>query len=219
MGASVAVRHAALHRGVRAVVAVSGPARWYYRGTAPMRRVHWVLERRLGGWWASRSYPDSKRRLGSPAGAAARGRATDLAGALRLCTATPTRTSRWSTPSSSTTRGQASPRSCGSSRASGTPKTRLLQHFCGASVTGSARTPDPKGRGSAPRRPSAQWPACRHLIAGRWPPSPPSSRFPGGVHFGRSSRACTTRSRSSRWSVSSGPSGGCGCRSPHSCSR
>jgi pimeloyl-ACP methyl ester carboxylesterase len=48
MGASVVVRHAALHRGVDAVVAVSGPARWYYRGTPPMRRVHWVLERRLG---------------------------------------------------------------------------------------------------------------------------------------------------------------------------
>jgi pimeloyl-ACP methyl ester carboxylesterase len=31
-----------------AVVAVSGPSRWYYRGTAPMRRVHWVLEHRVG---------------------------------------------------------------------------------------------------------------------------------------------------------------------------
>ncbi|MEV0457528.1 alpha/beta hydrolase [Catellatospora methionotrophica] len=48
MGASVMVRHAALVRGIDAVVAVSGPARWYYRGTPPMRRVHWVLERRLG---------------------------------------------------------------------------------------------------------------------------------------------------------------------------
>lgn len=48
MGASVAVRHAALIRGVEAVVAVSGPARWYYRGTVPMRRVHWVVERRMG---------------------------------------------------------------------------------------------------------------------------------------------------------------------------
>jgi pimeloyl-ACP methyl ester carboxylesterase len=48
MGASVVVRHAALLRGVDAVVAVSGPARWHYRGTPPMRRVHWVLERRLG---------------------------------------------------------------------------------------------------------------------------------------------------------------------------
>jgi pimeloyl-ACP methyl ester carboxylesterase len=48
MGASVAVRHAALIRGVDAVVAVSGPARWYYRGTVPMRRLHWVVERRMG---------------------------------------------------------------------------------------------------------------------------------------------------------------------------
>jgi fermentation-respiration switch protein FrsA (DUF1100 family) len=48
MGASVAVRHAALFGGVDAVAAVSGPARWYYRGTTPMRRVHWVIERRTG---------------------------------------------------------------------------------------------------------------------------------------------------------------------------
>jgi pimeloyl-ACP methyl ester carboxylesterase len=48
MGGSVAVRHAALHGGVDAVVAVSAPARWYYRGTRPMRRVHWVIERRTG---------------------------------------------------------------------------------------------------------------------------------------------------------------------------
>ncbi|WP_067796081.1 alpha/beta hydrolase [Actinomadura formosensis] len=48
MGGAVAVRHAALHGGVDAVVSVSAPARWYYRGTVPMRRVHWVIERRLG---------------------------------------------------------------------------------------------------------------------------------------------------------------------------
>ena len=48
MGASVAVRHAALHRGVDAVVAVSGPARWYYRGTPAMRRLHMVIERPAG---------------------------------------------------------------------------------------------------------------------------------------------------------------------------
>ena len=29
-------------------VAVSGPSRWYSRGTVPMRRAHWVIERRLG---------------------------------------------------------------------------------------------------------------------------------------------------------------------------
>jgi fermentation-respiration switch protein FrsA (DUF1100 family) len=48
MGASVAVRHAALVGGADAIAAVSGPARWYYRGTTPMRRVHWVIERRTG---------------------------------------------------------------------------------------------------------------------------------------------------------------------------
>jgi pimeloyl-ACP methyl ester carboxylesterase len=48
MGAAVVLRHAALHGGVAAVAAVSGPSRWYYRGTRPMRRAHWVIERRLG---------------------------------------------------------------------------------------------------------------------------------------------------------------------------
>ncbi|WP_030171775.1 alpha/beta hydrolase [Spirillospora albida] len=48
MGGAVAVRHAALHGGVDAVVSVSAPARWHYRGTVPMRRVHWVIERRVG---------------------------------------------------------------------------------------------------------------------------------------------------------------------------
>jgi fermentation-respiration switch protein FrsA (DUF1100 family) len=48
MGSTVVVRHAALYGGLAAVVAISGPSRWYYRGTVPMRRVHWVIERRLG---------------------------------------------------------------------------------------------------------------------------------------------------------------------------
>ncbi|MCX3062115.1 alpha/beta fold hydrolase [Streptomyces sp. GXMU-J5] len=53
MGGSVVLRHAALHRGrtearADAVVAVSAPARWYYRGTAPMRRVHWAVTRPMG---------------------------------------------------------------------------------------------------------------------------------------------------------------------------
>ncbi|MEU5714953.1 alpha/beta fold hydrolase [Streptomyces sp. NPDC020403] len=76
MGGSVVLRHAALYaapgaagtdslpeaervkgraavRGARtaysdAVVAVSAPARWYYRGTAPMRRLHWVVTRPAG---------------------------------------------------------------------------------------------------------------------------------------------------------------------------
>ncbi|MEV4187526.1 alpha/beta fold hydrolase [Streptosporangium canum] len=66
MGAAVAVRHAGWRgrdggpdggpdgRGLRpdAVVAVSAPARWYYRGTRPMRQVHWAIERPLGRWAA-----------------------------------------------------------------------------------------------------------------------------------------------------------------------
>ena len=31
-----------------AVVAVSAPARWYYRGTAPMRRLHWAVQHPVG---------------------------------------------------------------------------------------------------------------------------------------------------------------------------
>ncbi|MFJ8147298.1 alpha/beta hydrolase [Streptomyces sp. NPDC096048] len=78
MGGSVVLRHAALYggadgergdggrrggdgRGVGdgdgggdrdartdAVVSVSAPARWYYRGTAPMRRLHWLVMRPAG---------------------------------------------------------------------------------------------------------------------------------------------------------------------------
>jgi pimeloyl-ACP methyl ester carboxylesterase len=48
MGGSVALRHAALLGGVDAVVSVSSPGRWYFRGTEPMRRVHFAAEKRLG---------------------------------------------------------------------------------------------------------------------------------------------------------------------------
>ncbi|WP_406861785.1 alpha/beta fold hydrolase [Streptomyces sp. HUAS MG47] len=53
MGGSVVLRHAALERGrteahTDAVCAVSAPARWYYRGTPSMRRVHWVITRPVG---------------------------------------------------------------------------------------------------------------------------------------------------------------------------
>jgi pimeloyl-ACP methyl ester carboxylesterase len=48
MGASVVLRHAALIGGVDAVVSVSGPGHWYYRGTRPMRIVHWAVLHRAG---------------------------------------------------------------------------------------------------------------------------------------------------------------------------
>ncbi|MFC7990737.1 alpha/beta hydrolase [Streptomyces pilosus] len=50
MGGSVVLRHAAISREARvdAVVSVSAPARWFYRGTAPMRRLHWLVTRPSG---------------------------------------------------------------------------------------------------------------------------------------------------------------------------
>jgi pimeloyl-ACP methyl ester carboxylesterase len=49
MGAAVALRYAAGCGGeLAAVVAISGPSRWYYRDTAAMRQVHWLIEKRLG---------------------------------------------------------------------------------------------------------------------------------------------------------------------------
>jgi pimeloyl-ACP methyl ester carboxylesterase len=48
MGASIVLRHAGLIGGVDAVVSVSGPGRWYYRGTRSMQRVHWAVEHRAG---------------------------------------------------------------------------------------------------------------------------------------------------------------------------
>jgi pimeloyl-ACP methyl ester carboxylesterase len=48
MGAGTVLRHGGLIGGVDAVVAVSGPGRWYYKGTKPMRRVHFAIEHRAG---------------------------------------------------------------------------------------------------------------------------------------------------------------------------
>jgi pimeloyl-ACP methyl ester carboxylesterase len=54
MGSSVVLRHAGLIGGLDAVVSVSGPGRWYYRGTEAMRRVHFAAEHRLGRFVVSR---------------------------------------------------------------------------------------------------------------------------------------------------------------------
>jgi len=53
MGASIVLRHAGLTGGVDAVVSVSGPGRWYYRGTKAMRRVRFAIEHRVGRLIAS----------------------------------------------------------------------------------------------------------------------------------------------------------------------
>ena len=72
MGGSVVLRHAALCGGVDAVTSVSGPGRWFYRGTVAMRRVHLAAERRLGRTFSkyvlnTRISPDGWRlRVSSP---------------------------------------------------------------------------------------------------------------------------------------------------------
>ncbi len=48
MGASIVLRYAGLVGGLDAAVSVSGPGRWYYRGTMRMRRLHWAVEHRPG---------------------------------------------------------------------------------------------------------------------------------------------------------------------------
>ncbi|WP_017600393.1 alpha/beta hydrolase [Nocardiopsis lucentensis] len=54
MGAAVVVRHAAIYGGVSAAVAVSGPSRWYYRGTRRMRLLHFGIEGALGRFFLRR---------------------------------------------------------------------------------------------------------------------------------------------------------------------
>lgn len=48
MGGSAVLRYAGLGGDADAVVSVSSPARWYERGTRPMRLVHWLCETRTG---------------------------------------------------------------------------------------------------------------------------------------------------------------------------
>jgi fermentation-respiration switch protein FrsA (DUF1100 family) len=78
MGASIVLRHAGLVGGVDAVVSVSGPGRWYYRGTESMRRVHFAVEHRIGRyvtrrWLKTRISPEGWKLVPvSPAEAAAR---------------------------------------------------------------------------------------------------------------------------------------------------
>jgi fermentation-respiration switch protein FrsA (DUF1100 family) len=76
MGASVVLRHAGLIGGLDAVVSVSGPGRWYYRGTERMRRVHLAVEHRLGRfvtrrWLKTRISPEGWKLIPVPPAEAA----------------------------------------------------------------------------------------------------------------------------------------------------
>jgi pimeloyl-ACP methyl ester carboxylesterase len=76
MGASIVLRHAGLIGGLDAVVSVSGPGRWYYRGTKRMRQVHLLVEHRLGRfvtrrWLKTRISPEGWKLVPVPPAEAA----------------------------------------------------------------------------------------------------------------------------------------------------
>ena len=76
MGASIVLRYAGLVGGLDAVVSVSGPGRWYYRGTERMRRVHYAVEHRLGRfvtrhWLKTRINPEGWKLVPVPPAEAA----------------------------------------------------------------------------------------------------------------------------------------------------
>jgi pimeloyl-ACP methyl ester carboxylesterase len=76
MGASIVLRHAGLIGGLEAVVSVSGPGRWYYRGTERMRWVHRAVERRSGRyvtrhWLKTRISPEGWKLIPVPPAEAA----------------------------------------------------------------------------------------------------------------------------------------------------
>lgn len=120
MGDSIALRYAASDAGLRAVVSVSSPEQWHYRGTIATRRVQWAIGQPLGRltvrlFLGTRvcGRPWDEAPL-SPAGAA---------GPLRCssCTATGTRSCPSSMPVACTGR-RAARRNCGSRRAWATPR-------------------------------------------------------------------------------------------------
>jgi pimeloyl-ACP methyl ester carboxylesterase len=76
MGASSVLRYAGLVGGLDAVVSVSSPGRWYYRGTEAMRLVHLAVERRLGRfvtrqWLKTRVSPEGWKLIPVPPAEAA----------------------------------------------------------------------------------------------------------------------------------------------------
>jgi pimeloyl-ACP methyl ester carboxylesterase len=63
MGSSVVLRQAGLYGGVDAVIAISGPSRWYVRDSLPMRKLMWLVETKPGRAVARRAY---NLRVGDP---------------------------------------------------------------------------------------------------------------------------------------------------------
>ena len=163
LGAGVAVRYAALVAGtpdaVDAVVAVSAPSRWHYRGTRPMRLLHRGIETPIGRRVLAAGYAHEGRRPG--AGTRGPSRRTPSRAGWRprpcwWCTGTPTDTSP------STTRA-------GSSRRLG---GRSSSGWRAASVT--PRRPPRRSWSSAWRHGSCTRRSCTRLAAPRPPRADPS---------------------------------------------
>jgi pimeloyl-ACP methyl ester carboxylesterase len=155
MGASIVLRHAGLIGGVDAAVSVSGPGRWYYRGTPSMRRVHWAVEHKIGRMLAKR-FMNTRISQGRwdpvplpPAEAAA------LIAPTPLLIVHGDRDEYFPADHSSSRR-PASPRSSGSCRALGTQNRQSVPRLSTASAPGRGRrrrsrpapTPSPSGRRS-----------------------------------------------------------------------
>ncbi len=122
MGAAVAVRHAGLFGGVNAVVAVSGPSRWFYQGTTRMRLLTFGVTRPAGRLLLRLTR--NVRVLDRPWDPVPLD-PTELAGAVAppdysSSTATPTPTFRSSTLGGSTRRHK-TPGNCGLNREWGMP--------------------------------------------------------------------------------------------------
>jgi len=187
MGASVVLRHASLVGRVDAVVSVSGPGRWYYRGTEPMRRVHFAVEHRLGRfvtkrWLKTRISPEGWKLIPVPPAEAA---AQISPVPLLIVHGEKDHYFPPSTPASCTWR-PGNPRTSGSYRTWVTPRRPAASSSSTASAAGSARPCLPA---RPRRRPPMPPPSSRERVGEPGPhqdratlrcPGAPGSEAPAG---------------------------------------
>ena len=156
MGASIVLRHAGLVGGLDAVVSVSGPGQWYYRGTEPMRRVHFAVEHRIGRfvtkrWLKTRISPEGWKLVPVPPAEAA----AQISPVPLLIVHGDQ--DHYFPPSTraSCTRRPGNPRSSGSCRAWATPSPPVARTSSTASAAGSTRPPPRNRPGSTRNEPGA----------------------------------------------------------------
>ena len=143
MGASVVIRHAGLHEPeCHAVAAVSGPSRWYYRGT--IADAPGALGDRAAAGPAGRAAGAADPHRGDGLGPGARGRRIEVVGRIAPVPllivhgdadhVLPHRSCRTALRG-----GEPSPSSCGSSPASGMPRTPRRTSWSSGSARGLPR--------------------------------------------------------------------------------